>query len=60
MTQVDPIRDFKGYPELEQVRKRLMKAATGPREKALIGVLVKSAIMTIRVSILPLNPNLGF
>jgi integrase len=44
MTQVTPIRDFKGYFELKQAQKRLIDASKGPREKAFIAVLGRSAI----------------
>ena len=44
MTQVTPIRDFKGYFELKQAQKRLIAAASNPRDKAFIAVLGRSAI----------------
>ena len=44
MTQFTPIRDFKGYFELKQVQKKLIDASKGPRDKAFIAVLGRSAI----------------
>jgi integrase len=44
MTQVTPIRDLKGYLEPEQVQKRLIAAASNPRDKAFIGVLMREAM----------------
>jgi len=43
MTQVTPIRDLKGCSEFEQVE-RLIAAATNPRDKAFIALLVRSGI----------------
>ena len=44
MTQVTPIRDLQGYPELVQVQKRLIDAAPNPRDKAFIALLARSGI----------------
>ncbi len=44
VTQVTPIRDLKGYFELEQLQKRLIAAALNPRDKAFIAVLARGGI----------------
>jgi len=44
MTQVTRISDLKGYPELEQVRKRLIDAANGLRDKAFIATLTSEGM----------------
>ena len=43
MTQVRPIRDSKGYLEPDQV-KRLIAAASNPRDKAFISLLPRTGI----------------
>jgi len=43
MTQVTPIRDLKGYLELEQVE-RLIAAATNRRDRAFIALLPRSGV----------------
>jgi len=44
VTQVTPIRDLKGYSELEQLQRRLIAAAPNPRDKAFIAVLARDGI----------------
>jgi len=44
MTQVTPIRDSKGYPEPEQVQKKLVDAAGSPRDKAFAAILARDGI----------------
>jgi integrase/recombinase XerD len=44
MTQIFPIRDLKEYSELEQIRKKLVNAASNPRDRAFIDVLAKAAL----------------
>ena len=44
MIQIKPIRDLTGYSELVQTQKRLLEAATNPRDKAFIAVLARDGI----------------
>ena len=44
MPRVTPIRDPKGYLEPEQVQKRLIAAASNPRDKAFIALLARDGI----------------
>ena len=44
VTQVTPIRDLKGYSELEQLQRRLIAAALNPRDKAFIAVLARDGM----------------
>ena len=44
MTQLSSIGDLKGYPEFEQVQKRLIDAGGNPRDKAFAAVLARDAI----------------
>jgi len=44
MTRITPISNLKVYPELEQVQERLIAAATNPRDKAFIGLLLRTGI----------------
>jgi len=47
-----PIRDLKGYSELEQMQKRLIDASSNPREKAFISTLGKTGIRISEATLL--------
>jgi integrase/recombinase XerD len=44
MAHFTPIGNSKGYPELEEVQKRLIDASTNPRDKAFISTLVSTGM----------------
>ncbi len=50
MTQLTAISDFKGYFELKEVRKRLIAAATNPRDKAFVCLLPSTGISISEVT----------
>ena len=44
MAQITPVRDLKGYSRLIQVQKRLIDAASNPRDKAFVALLARDGI----------------